>query len=124
MSMELTERILRGMKGYLGITVVHPDISGKLVVTGATVNAAELTWAEMPDHMRVSGRWVYCCRAEGSEGPVFVFADEVTVVGAPAYLIVGALMDEIYMINPDVARRIEEGEDGEVDEEEDYEEEE
>lgn len=116
MSMELTERILSGMKGYLGITVTHPEISGKLIVTGATVNAAEFTWAEMPDHMRVSGRWVYCCRAAGSDVPVFVFADEVTVVDAPADLVIGALMDEIYMINPDVARRLEEGEDGEVDE--------
>lgn len=95
MSMELTERILKGLKGYLGITVTHPDIDGKLFVKGATVNAAEFSWIDMPDHMRIVGRWVYCCEPEGSEGPVFVFADETTVVDAPAHLVVGALLDRI-----------------------------
>jgi hypothetical protein len=118
MAMELTDKILRGLKGYLGITVSHPDIAGKLVVKGATANAAEFSWRDMPDTMRVAGRKVYCCEAEWSEDPIFVFADEVTVVDAPAYLVVGALMDELYMINPDTARRLEEGEDGEFDEEE------
>jgi hypothetical protein len=93
--MELTDKILRGLKGYLGITVAHPDIAGKLVVKGATANAAEFSWRDMPDNMRIAGRKVYCCEAEGRDEPVFVFADEVTVVDAPAYLVVGQLLDMI-----------------------------
>ena len=118
MSMELTEKILNGLKGYLGITVAHPDIAGKLRVAGATADASEFSWVDMPDEMRIKGRKVYCCESDWSDGPIFVFADEVTVVDAPAYLVVGALMDSLYQINPDTARRLEEGEDGEVDEEE------
>jgi hypothetical protein len=95
MAMELTEKILQGMKGYLGITVAHPDIEGKLRVCGATADPTNFTWADMPDSFRVPGRQVYCCQAAGSDKPVFVFGDEVTVVDAPAYLVVGQLLDMI-----------------------------
>lgn len=95
MAMELTEKILQGMKGYLDITVAHPGIAHKLQVKGATANPAEFSWADMPDSMRVPFRQVYCCQVAGSDKPVFVFADEVTVVDAPAYLVVGQLLDMI-----------------------------
>ena len=117
MTMELAAKILNGLKGYLGITVAHPDIAGKLRVVGATADASEFSWADMPDEMRIKGRKVYCCESDWSAGPIFVFADEVEVVDAPAYLVVGALMDRLYNINPDTARRLEDGEDDEVEEE-------
>ena len=118
MTMELTEKILRGLKGYLGITVKHPSSEVDLRVVGITANAAEFGWTDMPDEMRVADRKVYCCRADWSVNPIFVFEDEVEVVDAPAYVVVGALMDRVYDINPDTARRIEDDEDDELEEEE------
>jgi len=117
MAMELTDKILHGLKGYLDITVAHPGIAQKLQVKGVTANPAEFSWSDMPDSMRVPFRHVYCCQVVGSDKPVFVFADEVTVVDAPAYVVVGALMDRLYDISPSAARRLEEGEDDEVEEE-------
>ena len=116
MSFDLTTKILRGLGGYLGITVSHPKHGDDLEVAGITSNPVEFGWVDMPDEMRVAGRQVYCCRPAGSEAdPIFVFADEVEIVDAPAYVVVGALMDRLYDINPDTARRLE---DGEFDEEE------
>ena len=118
MSFDLTTKILRGLGGYLGITVSHPKHGDDLEVAGITSNPVEFGWVDMPDEMRVAGRQVYCCRPAGSEAdPIFVFADEVEIVDAPAYLVVGALMDRLYDIDSDVARRLEEGEDDEIEEE-------
>jgi hypothetical protein len=110
MSFDLTTKILRGLGGYLGITVSHPKHGDELEVRGITSNPVEFGWVDMPDAMRVAGRQVYCCRSKGSEDPIYVFADEVEIVDAPAYVVVGALMDRLYDINPDTARRLEEGE--------------
>lgn len=97
MSQELTERILNSLKGYLDITVVHPSYAGKLIVKGATVCALDFSWREMPPEMRVD-RAVYCCRPAWDEAApaVFVFADEVEIVDAPAYLVVGRMLDMMY----------------------------
>jgi|APGre2960657373_1045057.scaffolds.fasta_scaffold461993_1 hypothetical protein len=115
MSFELTKKILSGLGGYLGITVSHPKFDDDLEVAGITSNPAEYGWIDMPDEMRVEGRQVYCCRPVGSSADaIFVFADEVEIVDAPAYLIVGALMDRLHDINRDTARRLEDGEDDEV----------
>ena len=119
MSFELTKKILSGLGGYLGITVSHPKFDDDLEVAGITSNPVEFGWVDMPDEMRVEGRKVYCCRPAGSsEDPIFVFADEVEIVDAPAYLIVWALMDRLYDIDWAAARRLEDGEDDEVDGEE------
>jgi len=117
MSFDLTTKILRGLGGYLGITVSHPKHGDELEVAGITSNPVEFGWVDMPDEMRVAGRKVYSCRSKGSADPIFVFADEVEIVDAPAYVVVGALMDRLYDINPDTARRLEEDEDGEFEEE-------
>ena len=97
MSLELTERILSSLKGYLDITVTHPDITGKLVVVGAAVSGLDAPWCDMPEEMKVD-RTVYCCQQNTlrSLAPVFVFADDVTVVDAPAYLVVGRMLDMLY----------------------------
>ena len=97
MSLELTERILSSLKGYLDITVTHPDITGKLVVVGAAVSGLNAPWRDMPEEMKVN-RTVYCCQQNTlrSLAPVFVFADDVTVVDAPAYLVVGRMLDMMY----------------------------
>jgi len=117
MSFDLTTKILRGLGGYLGITVSHPKHGDELEVAGITSNPVEFGWVDMPDEMRVAGRQVYSCRSKGSADPIFVFADEVEIVDAPAYVVVGALMDRLYDISPSAARRLEEGEDDEVEEE-------
>ena len=116
MSFELTKKILSGLGGYLGITVSHPKHGDDLEVAGITSYPVEFSWIDMPDEMRVVGRQVNCCRPVGSSAdPIFVISDEVEIVDAPAYLIVGALMGRLHDINPDTARRLE---DGEFDEEE------
>ena len=97
MSLELTERILSSLKGYLDITVTVPGVAGRLTVVGATNSALRCSWENMPPEMKVD-RAVYCCRPAWDEarGPVFVFADDVTVVDAPAYLVVGRMLDMMY----------------------------
>ena len=114
--MKLTERILESLRGHLDITVSHPEVAGRLIVRGVTSDPINFGWKLMPDSFRVEGRNVCCCEADWSLEPIFVFEDEVEVVDAPAYVVVGALMDRVYDINPDTARRIEEGEDGEEEE--------
>jgi hypothetical protein len=92
--MELTERILQGLKGYLGITVTHPDIAGEMTVTGITNDPVDFGWVGMPEAMRVRGRRAYCCRAATAD-PIFVFVDEATVTNAPADIVVQAMLDMI-----------------------------
>jgi len=95
MSTELAERILRDLKGYLGITVSHPRFTRELRVIGVAANASEHGWTNMPDEMRIKDRTVYCCQVGLSADPIFLFEDEVTVVDAPAYVVVGAMLDRI-----------------------------
>jgi hypothetical protein len=119
--MELTQRVLQSLKGCLD-TVVTTSIAGagnRLRVTGWTDNPVEFGWDDMPPSMRVPGRHVYCCKAEGTGEVVWVFSDEVRVVDAPADMVVDALMEILWQVNPDTADRIVRGEDGEVDEEDD-----
>lgn len=94
---DFTHNILQSMKGYLDITVTVPGVAGRLIVKGATNCALDFGWEEMPPEMRVD-RAVYCCRPAWDEarGPVFVFADEVEVVDAPAYLVVNRMLDMMH----------------------------
>ena len=95
--MELTQQILNSLKGYLDITVTVPGVAGRLTVVGATSSALRCSWEGMPPEMKVD-RMVYCCRPAWDEarGPVFVFADDVTVVDAPAYLVVSRMLDMMH----------------------------
>jgi len=117
--MELTQRILNSLKGCLGVTVAHPITGTRLRVNGFTDNPVEFGWTDMPEAMKVADRHVYCCKAEGTGEVVWVFADEVRVVDAPADMVVDALMEILWQVNPDTADRIVRGEDGEVNEEDD-----
>jgi hypothetical protein len=120
MSDELTRKILSSLKGCLGITVTHPTRPfARLRVTGWTDDPVNFGWDGMPPSMRVAGRPVYICRAEDTAEAVWVFADEVRVVDAPADMVVDALMEILWQVNPHTADRIVRGEDGEVDEEDD-----
>jgi len=94
MSDELTRKILKSLKGFLDITVTHPQIAGRLIVEGASNDPRLFGWLEMPEEMRVS-RPVYCCRPAWDESApaVFVFMDEVEVVDAPADIVVDKLLD-------------------------------
>jgi hypothetical protein len=94
MTEELTRKILGSLKGFLDITVTHPQIAGRLIVKGASNDPRLFGWLEMPPEMQVS-RPVYCCRPAWDESApvVFVFMDEVEIVDAPAELVV------IQMIN-------------------------
>jgi len=120
--MDLTQRVLNRLRGRLDITVSHPQIAGKLIVKGATHCALDYGWENMPPEMKVD-RAVYCCRPAWDEGfpAIFVFADEVTVVDAPADMVVDEMLDMLYeagqenvvdqLENPDeVVRWNEEGE--------------
>ena len=95
--MELTQQILNSLKGYLDITVSHPDIKGQLIVKGAAASGMDAPWCDMPEEMKVD-RTVYCCQQNTlrSLAPVFVFADDVTVVDAPAYLVVSRMLDMMH----------------------------
>ena len=118
--MELTQQILNSLKGYLDITVTVPGVAGRLTVVGATNSALRCSWENMPPEMKVD-RMVYCCRPAWDEarGPVFVFADDVTVVDAPAYLVVGRLTDMLQEMGlSDAVERLELGEADGSDEEE------
>ena len=116
--MELTDRVLQSLKGCLGVTVTHPSAGDRLRVNGWTDNPAEFGWVDMPPAMKVEGRHVYCCKSEDTGERVWVFADEVRVVDAPADMVVDALMEILWQVNPDAAERIVQGEDGEVNDEE------
>ena len=93
--MDLTERVLGMMKGRLGVIVSHPDIAGSMRVSGASTNTVDFGWTNMPDEMRVPDRMVYCCTSEWHADPIFVFADEATVVDAPASMVVDAMLELI-----------------------------
>ena len=116
--MELTQRILNSLKGCLGVTVAHPITGARLQVTGWTDNPAEFGWVGMPEKMKVANRHVYRCKTEDTGEAVWVFADEVQVVDAPADMVVDALMEILWQVNPYTAERIVQGEDGEVNDEE------
>ena len=119
--MELTQRILNSLKGCLNVivTTLPAGASRRLRVTGWTDNPVEFGWIGMPDEMKVAGRHVYCCKAQDTGETVWVFADEVRVVDAPADMVVDALMELLWQVNPDAADRIVQGEDGEVNDDED-----
>ena len=117
--MELTQRILNSLKGCLGVTVAHPTMGARLRVTGWTDNPVEFGWDNMPSAMKVAGRHVYCCKAQDTGETVWVFADEVRVVDAPADMVVEALMELVWQVNSGAADRIVQGEDGEVNDDED-----
>jgi len=92
--MDLTQRVLDRLRGRLDITVCHPNYAGKLIVKGATYCALDYSWENMPPEMKVD-RAVYCCRPAWDEAlpAIFVFADEVTVVDAPADMVVDEMLD-------------------------------
>ena len=94
MSTNLTQRVLNRLRGRLDIIISHPKIAGKLVVMGVTRDASDYWWEDMPPEMRVD-REVYCCRPARDETlpAVFVFADEITVVDAPADMVVDEMLD-------------------------------
>ncbi len=110
--MDLTQRVLNRLRGRLDITVCHPQIAGELIVRGATNNAADYGWDNMPLEMKVD-RSVYCCRPAWDEAApaVFVFADETVVVNAPADMVVDEILDMLYETgSAHVAERLESGE--------------
>ncbi len=92
--MDLTQRVLNRLRGRLDIIISHPKIAGKLVVMGVTRDASDYWWEDMPPEMRVD-REVYCCRPAWDETlpAIFVFADEITVVDAPADMVVDEMLD-------------------------------
>jgi len=92
--MDLTQRVLNRLRGRLDIIISHPKIAGKLVVMGVTRDASDYWWEDMPLEMRVD-REVYCCRPAWDETlpAIFVFADEITVVDAPADMVVDEMLD-------------------------------
>ena len=100
--MDLTQRVLNRLRGRLDITVSHPNYAGKLIVKGATNCALDYGWDNMPPEMKVD-RAVYCCRPAWDETlpAVFVFADEVTVVDAPADMVVDEMLDMMYELGLD-----------------------
>jgi len=116
--MDLTQRVLNRLRGRLDIIISHPQIAGKLIVKGATHRPAEFGWEGMPEEMKVD-RWVYCCRPLWDEAAstVFVFADEITVVDAPADMVVDEILDMMYEMGAHGAvDRLENGEPDEVEE--------
>ena len=118
--MDLTQRVLNRLSGRLDITVTVPHVAGKLVVKGATQCAQDYWFENMPLEMRVD-RAVYSCRPAWDETlpAIFVFADDVTVVDAPADMVVDEMLDMMYEVGSHGAvERLENGEPDEVDEEE------
>ena len=110
--MNLTQRVLDRLRGRLDIIVSHPKIAGKLVVMGVTRDASDYWWEDMPPEMRVD-RAVYSCRPARDETlpAIFVFADEVTVVDAPADMVVDEMLDMMYEMGcSDAVDRLESGE--------------
>ena len=97
MSQELTQTVLSSLKGRLDITVTVPHIAGKLVVWGISTNARDFGWEGMPEEMKVD-RAVYSCKPAWDESAprVFVFADDVEVVDAPAHMVVDQMIDMMY----------------------------
>lgn len=118
--MELTDRVLQSLKGCLGVTVAQSVRGDRLRVTGFTDNPVEFGWVGMPDEMKAPGRHVYCCKSEDTGERAWVFADEVQVVDAPADMVVDALMEILWQVNPDAAERIVQGKDGEEEEDDDH----
>ena len=114
--MDLTEKVLNGLRGRLGIEVSHPNWAGSLRVVGASTDTVDYGWSKMLDEMRTKGRLTYACEADWSGDLMFVFDDEVEVVDAPAHMVVEAMMDLVYQTSPATAERMWHGEDGEDEE--------
>ena len=95
--MDLTSRVLERFRGRLDITVSHPDFAGRFVVKGVTNNAKDWGWELMPPEMKLE-RSVYCCRPAWDEAApaVFFFEDDITVVDAPADMVVDEILDMLY----------------------------
>ena len=101
--MDLTQRVLNRLRGRLDIIVSHPQVPAKLIVTGVTDCALDYGWEGMPPEMKVN-RVVYCCRRADARGKqFFVFADDVTVVDAPADMVVDEILDMLCEMGADGA---------------------
>ena len=100
--MDLTSRVLNRLRGHLDITICHPSYAGKLIVRGVNNCPAVFAWKGMPEEMKVD-RMVYCCRPAWDEAlpAIFVFADDVTVVDAPADMVVDEMLDMMYELGLD-----------------------
>ena len=110
--MDLTQRVLNRFRGRLDIIVSHPDYAGRFVVKGVTRNAKDWGWELMPPEMKVN-RAVYCCRPAWDESgfAIFFFEDDITVVDAPADMVVDEMLDMLYETgSAHVAERVESGE--------------
>lgn len=110
--MDLTSRVLNRLRGHLDITICHPSYAGKLIVRGVNNCPAVFAWKGMPEEMKVD-RMVYCCRPAWDEAlpAIFVFADDVTVVDAPADMVIDEMLDMLYETgSAHVAERLESGE--------------
>ena len=102
--MDLTQRVLNRFRGRLDITVSHPDYAGRFVVKGVTRNAKDWGWELMPPEMKVN-RVVYCCRPAWDESgfAIFFFEDDITVVDAPADMVVDEMLDMLCEVGADGA---------------------
>ena len=118
--MDLTDKILAGMHGRLDITVVRKD--GPYVplhVVGIASSGLNSPWTDLPAQFR-QDKMVYIVHGEDISGRQFIFAEDTEVIDAPAGAVVDALMVLVGQVDPDVADRVWYGEDGEVDEDEDW----
>jgi len=118
--MNLTDKILAGMHGRLDITVVRKD--GPYVplhVVGISVSGLNHAWTDLPAQFR-QDKMVYIVHGEDVQGREFIFAEDTEIIDAPAGAVVDALMALVGEVNPDVAAQVRWGEDGEVDEDEDW----
>ena len=118
--MDLTDKILAGMHGRLDITVVRkggPYVP--LHVVGVASSGLNSPWTDLPAQFR-QDKMIYIVHGEGIPGREFIFAEDTEVIDAPAGAVVDALMVLVGQVDPDVADRVWYGEDGEVDEDEDW----
>lgn len=118
--MDLTDKILAGMHGRLDITVVRkggPYVP--LHVVGVASSGLNSPWTDLPAQFR-QDKMVYIVHGEDISGRQFIFAEDTEVIDAPAGAVVDALMVLVGQVDPDVADRVWYGEDGEVDEDEDW----
>lgn len=118
--MDLTDKILAGMHGRLDITVVRkggPYVP--LHVVGVAPSGLNSPWTDLPAEFR-QDKMVYVVHGEEISGRQFIFAKDTEIIDAPAGAVVDALMALVGEVNPDVAAQVRWGEDGEVDEDEDW----
>jgi len=118
--MDLTDKILAGMHGRLDITVVRkggPYVP--LHVVGVASSGLNSPWTDLSAEFR-QDKMVYVVHGEDIQGRQFIFAEDTEIIDAPAGAVVDALMALVGEVNPDVAAQVRWGEDGEVDEDEDW----